>query len=92
MIMISPQGIRWSMAAGVAVGAAELLSFIVSGKGVPATHSIPIIVGGSIVVGTILGSVWLQERLSVKGWIGVALIALGIVLVGMDPSHGTLGH
>ena len=91
--MISRQGVQWSMAAGLAVGAAELLSFIVSGKGVPATQSIPIIVGGSILLGSILGTVWLQERLSPKGWVGVALIAAGIVLVGMDPSSsGSWGH
>lgn len=88
---ISRAGVTWSVAAGVAVGAAELLSFIVSGKGVPATQSIPIIIGGSIVVGTIVGAAWLQERLAPRGWFGVALIAAGIVLVGMDPSSG-MGH
>jgi len=91
--MISHQGVQWSMAAGLAVGAAELLSFIVSGKGVPATQSIPVIVGGSILVGSILGTLWLQERLSPRGWVGVVLIAAGIVLVGMDPSSsGSWGH
>jgi bacterial/archaeal transporter family protein len=91
--VISRQGAQWSVAAGFAVGAAELLSFIVSGKGVPATQSIPFIVGGSILLGTILGTVWLQERLSPKGWVGVALIAAGIVLVSMDPSSsGSWGN
>lgn len=87
--LITKSGILWSVAAGVAVGAAEILSFVVSGKGVPATQSIPIIVGGSILVGTLLGSVWLQERLSRTGWMGVLLIAAGIALVGMD---GVGGH
>jgi bacterial/archaeal transporter family protein len=88
-MMITKSGILWSVAAGVAVGAAEILSFVVSGKGVPATQSIPIIVGGSIVVGTILGTVWLQERMTRTGWLGVALIAIGIALVGME---GVGGH
>jgi transporter family protein len=88
-LMITKSGIIWSVAAGVAVGAAEILSFIVSGKGVPATQSIPIIVGGSILVGTLLGAVWLQERLSKTGWMGVVLIAAGIALVGLD---GVGGH
>jgi len=92
MTMISRKGILWSMAAGFAVGAAELLSFIVSGKGVPATQSIPVIVGGSILMGTILGSLWLQERLSRQGWLGVVFLTVGIVLVGMDPSNTGLGH
>jgi bacterial/archaeal transporter family protein len=89
---ISRNGVQWCIAAGFAVGAAELLSFIVSGKGVPATQSIPIIVGGSIVVGTTLGTVWLQERLSPRGWIGVVLIAAGILFVATDPSSCSLGH
>jgi uncharacterized membrane protein len=33
----------------------------------------------------LVGSVWLKERLSVSGWVGVALIAIGIALVGVDP-------
>ena len=77
-------GLMWAIGAGLSVGAAELLSFIVSGLGVPATQSIPIIIGGSILIGTILGSVWLKESLSRTGWFGVALIAIGIALVGMS--------
>ena len=77
-------GLVWAIAAGLSVGAAELLSFVVSGMGVPATQSIPVIVGGSILIGTVLGAVWLQERLTRTGWIGVLLIAAGIVLVGMN--------
>lgn len=38
-------GIMWSICAGLAVGAAEMLSFFVSGMGVPVTHSIPVIIG-----------------------------------------------
>jgi len=34
-------GIQWAIAAGLAVGSAEILSFIVSGMGVQATQSIP---------------------------------------------------
>ncbi|KAG7370266.1 hypothetical protein IV203_028012 [Nitzschia inconspicua] len=84
-------GVGWSVAAGVAVGAAEILSFLISGMGVPASKSIPTVVGGSVVVGTLVGSVWLKEKLSLGGWIGVLLIAIGIALVGMDPSSAG-GH
>jgi len=35
-------GILWSVCAGLAVGTAEMLSFCVSGMGVPASQSIPI--------------------------------------------------
>jgi bacterial/archaeal transporter family protein len=84
VLQYTPMGLRWAIAAGLSVGAAELLSFVISGRGVPATQSIPVIVGGSILIGTILGAVWLQERLTRSGWVGVLLIAAGIALVGMN--------
>jgi transporter family protein len=79
-------GLAWAAAAGLAVGAAEMLSFWISSMGVPAMQSIPIVVGGSVLLGTLLGSLWLREVLSWRGWCGVALISAGIALVGMDPS------
>jgi bacterial/archaeal transporter family protein len=81
----SRMGIMWAMGAGAAVGAAEILSFIISSMGVPASKSIPTVVGGSVVLGTLLGSVWLGEHMSPRGWLGIVLIAGGIALVGMDP-------
>ncbi|KAI2511415.1 EamA-like transporter [Fragilaria crotonensis] len=77
-------GILWSICAGIAVGAAEMLSFFVSSRGVPAVHSIPVIIGGSVLFGTILGCALLQENLSPCGWCGVAMLVAGIVLVGTD--------
>ena len=77
--------VAWAAAAGLAVGAAELLSFFISGMGVQAMQSLPIVVGGSVLMGTVLGSVWLKEVLTWKGWCGVVLISIGIALVGIDP-------
>ena len=84
-LAMQSSGILWAVAAGVAVGAAEILSFLISSMGVQASQSIPIIIGGSVLLGTVLGSVFLREVLTVKGWCGVLLIAGGIALVGMDP-------
>lgn len=81
-IITTKHGIVWSVIAGLGVGAAELLSFYVSSKGVQAMQSIPIIVGGSILFSTILGKLWLKEVITMKGWIGVVMIFLGITLVG----------
>ncbi len=70
-------------------GAAEILSFLVNGMGVPAVKSIPIIIGGSVAFGTIIGSIFLGELLSIRGWSGVVMIALGVTLVGMESEgHG----
>ena len=49
------------------------------------SKSIPAIIGASVVIGTLLGAVWLGEQLTIQGWVGVAFIALGIALVGIDP-------
>jgi transporter family protein len=85
-------GIKWAILAGLAVGVAEILSFMISSMGVQAMQSIPIVIGGSVLFGTILGAVWLKEILTVKGWCGVVLIAAGIALVGMDPGSITGLH
>jgi len=78
------KGITWAILAGLAVGAAEILSFLVNGMGVPAVKSIPVIIGGSVMIGTIIGRIFLAEVLSPSGWFGVILIAIGITLVGME--------
>jgi transporter family protein len=78
------EGISWAILAGIAVGAAEILSFVVNGMGVPAVKSIPIIIGGSVMFGTIIGRIFLAEMLSLRGWSGVLLIAIGVTLVGME--------
>lgn len=78
-------GIWYAVLAGVSVGIAEIISFAVNGMGVQATQSIPIIIGGSVFFGTILGKVFLEEDLSLSGWLGVAMIGGGIILVATDP-------
>lgn len=80
------QGIKWSILAGVAVGAAEILSFIVSGLGVPSSKSIPVIIGGSVGIGCAIGLAILHEVLGARGLMGVALIVVGVALVGTDPN------
>ncbi len=77
-------GLMWAILAGVAVGAAEMISFFVSSLGVQAMQSIPIIVGGSVLMGTVMGWLLLGEQLTMVGWSGVVLISMGIALVGLD--------
>ena len=85
-------GVYFSVAAGVAVGLAEIISFFVSSLGVPAVQTIPIIIGGSVMFGTLLGVGLLQESLEWQGWFGVLLLILGIYLVGIDPGTVHVGH
>jgi transporter family protein len=86
IISYNNEGIQWAILAGVAVGLAEIVSFFVSSLGVQAMQSIPIIIGGSVMLGTVLGAVALHEELSYRGWFGVIMISAGISLVGMDGS------
>jgi transporter family protein len=74
-------GLIWSVAAGLAVGLAEILSFCVSGLGVPSSQSVPIIIGGSVMFATVLGLIALGEKLMWQGWSGISVLVIGIVLV-----------
>eukprot|EP00523_Entomoneis_sp_CCMP467_P006329 CAMPEP_0168732552 /NCGR_PEP_ID=MMETSP0724-20121128/7829_1 /TAXON_ID=265536 /ORGANISM="Amphiprora sp., Strain CCMP467" /LENGTH=434 /DNA_ID=CAMNT_0008779573 /DNA_START=50 /DNA_END=1354 /DNA_ORIENTATION=+ len=85
-------GFIWACCAGLAVGAAELLSFTVSGMGVPATQSIPIVIGGSVAFGAVLGLIMLGETLLLQGWLGVILLLCGIGVVATDPGEKVAGH
>mmetsp|Transcript_25590 Transcript_25590/g.38776 ORF Transcript_25590/g.38776 Transcript_25590/m.38776 type:complete len:392 (+) Transcript_25590:155-1330(+) len=85
-------GLMWSCCAGVAVGTSEILSFVVSGLGVPATHSIPVIIGGSTFFGALLGLMILGETLELQGWSGVVLLTVGIGVVATDPGEKMEGH
>uniref|UniRef100_A0A7S3LF80 EamA domain-containing protein n=1 Tax=Amphora coffeiformis TaxID=265554 RepID=A0A7S3LF80_9STRA len=88
----SGAGLLWAALAGVAVGTAELLSFGVSGMGVPASQSIPILIGGSVGFGSVLGIVMLGEELLVQGWSGVVILMAGIALVATDLGEKVEGH
>lgn len=86
------KGITYSCLAGIAVGAAELLSFRVSGMGVDASKSTPVMIGGSVVFGAVLGYALLKERMTIKGWFGVLLVILGIACVATDPGAQLAAH
>lgn len=66
---------------------AEITSFIVSGMGVSATQFIPINIGGSVAIGTVLGVLLLGETVMLHGWSGVILLIGGIALVATDPGE-----
>jgi transporter family protein len=113
-------GVIWSCLAGFAVGAAEMLSFCVSGKlcghdrschlfhgsfltilffsfvtsgmGVQASQSIPIVIGGSVAIGAILGLLMLGETLEYSGIMGVVALMVGIGFVATDPGEKMAGH
>lgn len=81
------KGLLWSVGAGLWVGTAEMVSFVVSGMGVPATQFIPIIIGGSVMFGSVLGVITLGETVMLHGWSGVIMLCIGIAMVATDPGE-----
>ncbi|TGE28533.1 EamA family transporter [Hymenobacter metallicola] len=78
---ISGQGLLLATLAGVGVGLAEILTFVVFSRGVPSSVGTPVIVGGSVLLTALLGLVVLRETLSWSQALGLASIVVGIALL-----------
>jgi transporter family protein len=83
LIKVTSSGVTFSIVAGLFVGLAEILSFYFLEK-VDASQGIPIIIGGSVLAGSILGIVILHETLSFSKMMGILFIILGILIVSID--------
>ena len=70
-------GLVSSICAGLAVGTAEML---------------PIIIGGSVMFGSVLGLLMLGETLMLQGWSGVVILMTGIAMVATDPGEKVQVH
>lgn len=74
----------WAIAAGLCIGAAEVCYFYIFGGSAyttpfPVSIATPVIVGGAVVLAT-LGAWWFfGESVSVRQWLGAALIIAGVV-------------
>lgn len=77
-IDFSIKGIKYAVWAGIFVGLAEITSFYVFSKGINASVGIPVIVGGTVLVGTLLGIVFLKESVSWIQLAGIACILAGV--------------
>lgn len=80
-IEISNKGILYAVLAGVFVGLAEITSFFVFSKGITLSIGLPIIIGGSVVFGSLLGILFLKEVLTPIHLLAILLIIVGIVLL-----------
>ncbi|WP_201985434.1 EamA family transporter [Hymenobacter rubidus] len=78
---VSGKGVGLAALAGLGVGLAEILTFIVFQRGVSASVGTPVIVGGSVLLTAVLGLVVLREQLTLAQAGGLVLIVLGIGLV-----------
>ena len=80
-VSFSPKGIFYAVLAGVFVGLAEITSFYVFSKGINASVGIPVIVGGTVLVGAVLGIVFLKESVSWIQLAGIACILAGVAIL-----------
>lgn len=78
---VTSSGLLAAVAAGAAVGIAEILTFFVFGRGAPASLGSPIIMGGSVLVAAVIGILVLREGLGIWQIAGVVLIVAGIALI-----------
>jgi len=80
-LSISRTGLGLAALAGLSVGLAEILTFVVFKRGVPASVGTPVIVGGSVLLAAGLGWVVLRESLTLTQAGGLGLIVVGIGLL-----------
>ena len=80
-LALSGRGLGMAALAGLGVGLAEILTFVVFQRGVPASVGTPVIVGGSVLLTALLGLVVLREALSLPQLSGLVLIVAGIALL-----------
>ena len=78
---LSSKGLGLAMLAGLGVGLAEILTFVVFQRGVPASVGTPVIVGGSVLLTAVLGVALLREALTLPQAGGLLLIVAGIALL-----------
>lgn len=83
-ITATPRGVWLAVAAGVAIGLVEILTFVIYGRGVPVAVGNPLIIGGSLVVTTGVGVFLLREILSPMQIFAILLVAGGVGLLAWE--------
>lgn len=82
-LQISSKGIWYAIFAGVAVGLAEISSFYAFSNGVPVSVGLPIITGGSILFGALVGFLVLKENFTLLHLLAMVLIVVGVVIISV---------
>ena len=80
-VVLTRTGLGLAALAGLGVGLAEILTFVVFQRGVPSSVGTPVIVGGSVLLTALLGLGLLRESLSLAQAGGLLFIVVGIALL-----------
>lgn len=86
-IHASARGIWLAVAAGVAIGLVEIVTFAIYARGVPVAVGNPLIIGGSLLVTTGVGVVLLREILSPVQLVAIGLVAAGLGLLAWEAAR-----
>ena len=82
-ITITSQGIKFALLAGLFTALAEMAYFLMFMRGTNLTIGLPLVVGGTVAGGAILGFVFLSEALPLVKLIGVLTTLAGIILLSV---------
>lgn len=86
-IFSTPKGISLAVGAGIAIGLVEILTFFIYGKGLAVAVGNPLIIGGSLVVTTGAGILFMREDISGLQLFSIILIASGVALMAWAASR-----
>lgn len=82
-LVVTARGVTLAVLAGLAIGVVEILTFNIFGRGVPVAFGNPLIVGGSLIVTSLVGILLLREVITPAQVVALILITSGVVLLGI---------
>lgn len=71
----------WGLLTAIGCFGLGLVFYALALTGIPLGIAYPILIGGSVVLVTVLATTWLRERVSLRQGIGIVLILGGILLL-----------
>ncbi|MDO8624641.1 MAG: EamA family transporter [Candidatus Diapherotrites archaeon] len=80
-LVVTPKGVAFAVYAGLFVGLAETTTFFVFSKGIPVSVGTPIIIGGSIVVASVIGIYFFHETFRSIDYLALAFVVTGAIIL-----------
>ncbi|MBI2663031.1 EamA family transporter [Candidatus Woesearchaeota archaeon] len=82
-IIYSTDGLKFVILAGIFVSLAELFYYFMFMEKVNLSIGLPLVVGGTIAIGSILGVIFLSESLTAYQIFGIIFTLMGIILLSI---------
>lgn len=84
---ITPRGVSLAVLAGAAIGIVEILTFIIYGRGVEVAVGNPLIIGGSLLITTGIGWLFLREMLNPWQLLAIVCIIFGVGMLAWQAAR-----